>query len=144
MTNEEFEAKVRAMLDDINCNQADTVLGMMQPHFVACDAQAQTLTLAFPAQRWERNPIGVMQGGVVATALDYAVACLALCYAAADPVTVSLQVSYLRGAPIDGELQVRVRATKIGRTMIHAFAEAYEAQTPDKLVATANVAYMVP
>ena len=143
MTNEEFETKVRAMLDDINEKQADTVLGMMQPRFVACDAQAQTLTLAFPAQRWERNPIGVMQGGVVATALDYSVACLALCYAAADPVTVSLQVSYLRGAPIGGTLRVRVRATKVGRSLIHAFAECYEEKTPDKLVATANVAYMV-
>ena len=144
MTNEEFQAKAQGLIDDINEKQADTVLGMMQPRFVACDAQEQTLTLAFPAQSWERNPIGVMQGGVVATALDYAVACLALCYAAVDPVTVSLQVSYLRGAPIEGELQVRVRATKIGRTMIHAFAEAYEAKSPDKLVATANVAYMVP
>ena len=143
MTNEEFEAKVRTMLDDINRNQADTVLGMMQPRFVACDAQAQTLTLAFPAQSWERNPIGIMQGGVVATALDYSVACLAICYSTERPVTVSLQVSYLRGAPVDGELQVRVRATKVGRSLIHAFAECWEAQTPDKLVATANVAYMV-
>ena len=144
MTNQEMEAKVRALIADVNENQRDTVIGMVQPGFVACDAAEQTLELAFPAQAWERNPIGVMQGGVVATVLDYSVACLAIAYSTEKPVTVSLQVSYLRGAPIDGELQVRVRATKIGRTMIHAFAEAYEAQTPDKLVATANVAYMVP
>ena len=144
MTDQEMEAKVRALIEDVNTNQSDTILGMVQPRFVACDAAAQTLELAFPAQRWERNPIGVMQGGVVATVLDYSVACLAIAFSTDNPVTVSLQVSYLRGAPIGGELHVRVRATKVGRTLIHAFAECFEAQSPEKLVATANVAYMAP
>jgi len=143
MTTQEMEEKIRALLDDVNQNQRDTILGMVEPHFVACNAAAQTLELSFPARPWERNPIGVMQGGVVATVLDYSVACLAIVFSTEKPVTVSLQVSYLRGAPIGGQLHVRVQATKIGRSLIHAFAECFEEKSPDKLVATANVAYMV-
>ena len=142
MTNQEMEAKVRALIADVNENQKDTIIGMVQPGFVACDAAAQTLELSFPVLAWERNPIGLMQGGVVATVLDYSVACLAVACASEKPVTVSLQVSYLRSAPIGSMLHVRVRATKMGRTLIHAFAECFEETTPDKLVATANVAYM--
>ena len=143
MTNQEMEAKVRALLEDVNTNQRDTILGMVQPQFVACDAEGMTLELAYPAQSWERNPIGLMQGGVVATVLDYTVACLTIALATEKPVTVSMQVSYLRGAPIGGMLHVRARTTKLGRTLIHAFAECYEPQSPDKTVATGNFVYMV-
>ena len=143
MTNEQMEAKVRDILAEIQETQGDAILGMIQPRFVACDVEAQTLTLAYPGQHWERNPLNVMQGGVVATILDFSVACLTLAYTGGKPVTVSLQVSYLRGAPISGELVVKVSATKLGRTLVHAFVESWEAQSPDKLVATANVAYMV-
>jgi len=142
MTNEQMEAKVRAMIEEVYETQSDAIIGMIQPRFVSCDVEEQTLTLAYPAQSWERNPIGLMQGGIVATLLDYSVACLAVAYSGEKPVTVSLQVSYLRGAPVGGEVIVRVKATKVGRTLIHAFAECWEAKSPDKLVATANVAYM--
>lgn len=142
MTNEQMEAKVRAVIDDVYETQPDAIIGMIQPRFVSCDVDEQTLTMAYPAQSWERNPIGVMQGGIVATLLDFSVACLAIAYTGTKPVTVSLQVSYLRGAPVGGEVIVKVKATKVGRTLVHAFAECWEAQSPDKLVATANVAYM--
>jgi len=144
MTNEELQSKIEEILADVNENQSDTILGMVKPRFVACDAAEQTITLAYPGQAWERNPLGIMQGGVVATVMDYSVACMILAFGGEKPVTVSLQVSYLRGTPVSGTLNVRVRATKMGRTVVHAFAECYEAQSPDKLVATANVAYMLP
>ena len=136
-----MEESIRAFLDKINAEQSDTIIGMLHPRFVECSAEDATVTLAYPAMAWERNPLNVMQGGVVATILDFSIACLAVYYGGEKAVTVSLQTSYLRGCPIDGTLVVRVKATKAGRTMIHAYSECWEEKTPDKLVATSVGVY---
>ena len=137
----EMEERVRAFLHSINTEAADTMCGRIQPRFVSCDSEAQTLTLSYPVQSWERNPIGRMQGGVIATLLDFSVAVLSACYTDM-PVTVSLQVSYLRPGPLDGEMLVTVRCVHAGRTMIHAFASCASAAAPEKAIATANAVYM--
>ena len=133
-----MEARVRDFIDDINENHPNIVLGMLQPRFVACDAQEKSVTLAYPARAWEANPLGVMQGGVVATMLDFSFAALSVCFVGDAPMTVTLQVSYLRGTPVNGELIVRARATKIGRQLVHAFAECWPADAPGKPTATAT------
>ena len=136
-----MEESIRAFVDKINAEQADTIIGMLHPRFVECSAEEASLTMAYPAMAWERNPLNVMQGGVVATILDFSIACLAVYYGGEKAVTVSLQTSYLRGCPIDGTLVVKVKATKAGRTMIHAYSECWEEKTPDKLVATSVGVY---
>lgn len=136
-----MEESIRAFLDKIDKEQGDSIIGMLQPRFVECSAEEATLTMAYPAMAWERNPLNVMQGGVVATILDFSIACLAVYYGGDKAVTVSLQTSYLRGCPIDGTLVVKVKATKAGRTMIHAYSECWEEKTPDKLVATSVGVY---
>ena len=138
----QMEEHIKKLLSDINENQADTILGMLHPAFVECSAEEGSVKLSYPAMAWERNPIGVMQGGVVATILDAAIACLSVNYAGDAPMTISLQTSYLRGCPINGTLMVRARATKVGRSLFHAFAECWEENSPGKLVATATSAYM--
>ena len=137
----QMEQHIKDLLADINKNHADTILGMLHPSFVECSAGEGTVMLSYPAMAWERNPIGVMQGGVVATILDFSIACLSTFYGGSKAVTVSLQTSYLRGCPIDGTLIVKVRATKAGRSMIHCFAECWEEKTPDKPVATSVGVY---
>ena len=145
MSNEkqqQMEQRIRSFVENVSAGQQGRVLGMIRPSFVSCDAEEQTLLLSYPCQDWESNPNGVMQGGIVATILDFSIACLAINYAGDAPVTVSLQTSYLRGCPVSGTLMVKVRATKVGRTLLHAFVECWEESTPGKLVATANGAYM--
>ena len=136
-----MEESIRAFVEKTNAEQADTIIGMLHPRFVECSAEEAALTMAYPAMAWERNPLNVMQGGVVATILDFSIACLAVYYGGDKAVTVSLQTSYLRGCPIDGTLIVKVKATKAGRTMIHAYAECWEEKTPDKTVATSVGVY---
>ena len=137
-----MEKRVRDFLEDIRVNQAGTILGMLEPRFVECDAAEHSIVLAYPARPWEANPLGIMQGGVMATMLDFTAAALSVCFAGDAPVTVSLQVSYLRGAPVKGELLVRARATKSGRQLVHAFVECWPAGEPDKPAATANCVYI--
>jgi len=133
-----MEQRVRAFLDNIMTNHKDTFIGRLEPRFVSCDAEEQTVLISYPAKAWQANPLGVMQGGVVAAMLDFSSAVLAVCFAGDAPMTVSLQVSYLRGTPVEGEVLVRARATKVGRQVVHAFAECWPADEPGKLTATAN------
>ena len=133
-----MEQRVRDFLENIRVKHPGTIIAMLEPRFVECNAATQTITLAYPAQAWEANPLGIMQGGIVATMLDFSLAALAVCFIGDAPVTASLQVSYLRGTPVQGELLVRTRATKVGRQAVHAYAECAPADAPDKLTATAN------
>ena len=43
---------------------------MLEPEFVACSAEQQTLELRFPLNEWMLNPMGTMHGGIIATAVD--------------------------------------------------------------------------
>ena len=131
-----MEQSIRAFIEKSNTELTDTIIGMLRPSFVECSAEEGSLILAYPAMAWERNPLNVMQGGVVATILDFSIACLAVYYGSDKAVTVSLQTSYLRGCPIDGTLIVKTKITKAGKTMIHAYAECWEEKTPTKTVAT--------
>ena len=73
-----MEQSIRAFVEKSNTELTDTIIGMLQPRFVECSAEEASLTLAYPAMAWERNPLNVMQGGVVATILDFSIACLAV------------------------------------------------------------------
>jgi len=141
-TQLDMERCIRGFVDKINGENADTMCGLIKPQFVSCDDAEQTLVMSYPAQYWEQNPIGRMQGGVVAAILDFTGGCLAVYYGGKMAVTVSLQVSYLRAGPTQGNVLVKARLTKSGRTLLHAFAECWSEDAPGKLIATANMVYM--
>lgn len=139
---QEMERGIRAFIDKINAENSDTMCALIKPSFVECDAAERTLILSYAAQRWEANPMGRMQGGVIAALLDFAGGCLAVYYSQTMALTVSLQTSYLRPGPTDGNVLVKARMTKPGRTMLHAYAECWSEEAPDKLIATSNMVYI--
>lgn len=136
----EITQRMISFIDNINATNADAVCGMIKPGFVSFDGKS--LVMSYPVQSWERNPIGRMQGGVIATMLDFTAGCLSAGLSSDKPVTVSMQVSYLRPGPLDGEMRVKATVTKAGRTLIHSFVECWDAREPEKTVATANCVYM--
>ena len=136
-----MERSIRAFIDKVNAENPDTMCGLIKPAFAECDSDELTLTMSYPVQHWERNPIGRMQGGVTSALLDFTAGCLAIYLSGAMAVTVSMQVSYLRPGPLEGEMLVKARCTKAGRSLIHVFAECWDAAAPGKTVATANVVY---
>lgn len=138
----EMEERMRSFIDKINSDNPDTMCGLIKPGFVSCDYDKQTVTLSYPAQYWEQNPIGRMQGGVMAAILDFTAGCLAVYQTESMAVTVSMQVSYLRPGPVAGNLIAKAVSTKAGRTLVHAFVECWAEDAPDKIVATANCVYM--
>lgn len=137
----EMESCARNFIEHINDKFEGTFCAMLRPSFAACDFDEKTITLSYPGQSWEKNPLGVMQGGVVAAALDYTVGCLAVTLSGDRPVTVSMQISYLAPTPVEGNIIVKARATRAGRTLIHSYAEAWAEDMPGKLLATGNFVY---
>lgn len=67
----------------------------MEGEFVDMDLKAQTLTVRFPVQARYQNPMGYMQGGMIAAAIDNAIGPLSFMVAAPN-VTKTMEVTYLR------------------------------------------------
>lgn len=120
----------------------DLICGRLQPRLASCDPEIPSITVSFPVHPWELNVNGVVNGGITATMLDAVMGTLS--YAVSGGFftpTISLNVSYLRPAPGEGTLMVRATATMAGRAVICLSGEMWEAQTPEKLLATAQGAF---
>lgn len=74
----------------------------MAGEFVDMDMAAKTLTVRFPVQERYQNPMGYMQGGMIAAALDNAIGPLSFMVAAPN-VTKTMEVTYLR--PISANIE---------------------------------------
>ena len=70
----------------------------MAGEFLAMDLAAKTLTVRFPVQQRYQNPMGYMQGGMIAAAIDNAIGPLSFMVAAPN-VTKTMEVTYLRPIP---------------------------------------------
>lgn len=90
------------------------------------------------------NPLGIVHGGITASLLDtcMGVTCAAQCGQAATP-TVTMTVNYVRPVPLDAELRVRTRTVRIGRTTGQLAAEAFPADDPALILATATGVYAI-
>lgn len=66
---------------------------LMQGTFVAFDASAATLTVRFPVSEQYLNPYGVMQGGLIAAAVDNTLGPLSMLVAPPN-VTRRLEMTY--------------------------------------------------
>jgi len=85
----------------------------MEGEFVAIDLVEKTLTVRFPVQKRYQNPMGYMQGGMIAAAIDNAIGPLSFMVAAPN-VTKTMEVTYLR--PISESIkQITVVAAFTGQ-----------------------------
>lgn len=67
----------------------------MAGEFVDLNMAEKTLTVRFPVQARYQNPMGYMQGGMIAAAIDNAIGPLSFMVAAPN-VTKTMEVTYLR------------------------------------------------
>ena len=135
---EAFAANAVRLTEFIRAKEKNTVVSMMQPELAVCDPKTFSLTLAFPGQPWECNPTGAIHGGMVSVMFDTAMGIAAYAYADELTPTISLTTSYLRPAPGEGTLHVHATVTMAGRGIMYASAEMWEAQSPERIVATAQ------
>ncbi|KAA3664203.1 MAG: PaaI family thioesterase [Chloroflexi bacterium] len=85
----------------------------MEGEFIDINLVEKTLTVRFPVQKRYQNPMGYMQGGMIATAIDNAIGPLSFMVAAPN-VTKTMEVNYLR--PVSANIEnITVVATFEGQ-----------------------------
>lgn len=141
MNNSELCEKVEALLSDKAGMRKNYIAGMIKPFLLACDCEDMSCTLGFPGQEWEKNPNGVIHGGIIATMMDTAIGITAIGLTGTLTPTINLQISYLRPCPADGTIAVRSHITMLGGSVIHGRAEMFDTRDPGCLVATAEGAF---
>ncbi len=70
----------------------------MEGEFLDLDLEAKTLTVRFPVLERYQNPMGYMQGGMIAAAIDNAIGPLSFIVAKPN-VTKTMELTYLRPIP---------------------------------------------
>jgi len=115
---------------------------MMNVHLVGCDYEEQSITYAFPTQKWQVNEKGGIHGGAIAGMFDTAFGVVANFTAGENEATTTdMNISFLRGVELGMELEMTVYIVKAGRSLIRQRAELKDAST-GKLLATGSGSWM--
>ena len=122
--------------------KSDGLIGRVQPGFVACSAENQTLTLRYAIEDWMLNPKRMLHGGMTATMLDNTLSLAARFYCRTNALsTVSLAVNYLRPVSAGEHVTVFAQVDKLGHRILFLSGCVY---TQDgKKAATATGSFMV-
>ena len=133
--------KLNKLLAEAEERNKGMVAGMIKPYLIDCDYNGRRTLIGFPAQDWERNPNGVIHGGIIATMMDTAMGITTICIVDSLTPTINLHISYLRPCPADGILAVKSQITMEGGSVVQLRAEMYDTREPDVLIATAEGAF---
>ena len=114
----------------------------MKVHLARCCYEDQSVTYAFPTQKWQINERGGIHGGAIAGMFDTAFGVVAnLTAGENEATTTDMTISFLRGVEYGMELELTVYIVKAGRSLIRQRAELADAAT-GKLLATAIGSWM--
>ncbi|MCA9920028.1 MAG: PaaI family thioesterase [Anaerolineales bacterium] len=91
----EFIARMGQLVAQGQLKLPPPIFADMAGEFVDMNLEAKTLTVRFPVQERYQNPMGYMQGGMIAAAIDNAIGPLSFMVAAPN-VTKTMEVTYLR------------------------------------------------
>jgi uncharacterized protein (TIGR00369 family) len=96
---------------------------------IAIDAKSGTIKLGFDGKAEFANPVGTIQGGMIAAMIDDAMASIVIAHYERKrfPSTIDLHVHYLRPVRI-GPVTVEAKITEKGRNTVFVEAELFEAR----------------
>lgn len=143
MTNklsEELYARMRDTLPG-DLTLPPPIFTEMQAEFIAFDEAAKTIRVRFPVQARYGNPLRIMQGGMIAAAIDSTVGPLS--YLVAPPsVTTQMNLSYIR--PVAPELPyIEVAGRITEQTRRYLFMEGRAYSPDERLLVLAHVTAQV-
>ena len=138
-TPEEMTAYLHELLSGMGRDK-DTIDAGLDPQLEEYDPAAGVLAHSFATGPWMRNPIGILHGGITATALDITLGAVCCAFAGHLTPTVSLQSSYLLPGTIGPRLHVRAHITSAGRTLAYVTGSAWQ-QDEAAPMATATGVY---
>ena len=139
-----MERAFRYYFDTSAREYAGTFNVMMDPRFESCDYARRTLTLSMQTVGWMSNPGAILHGGVTASVLDMTMGLLCrYCSGGRMTPTISINVNYLRSAPLQKRLVIFAQATHVGQSVCSAEGKLWIDGDPNRLVATASGSYFV-
>lgn len=94
----EFAPRMAELLKSGDLKIPPPIFLEMGGEFIAFDPAAKSLTVRFPVQERFQNPLGYMQGGMIAAAVDNVIGPLSF-MVAPPSVTKTLEMTYLRPVP---------------------------------------------
>lgn len=142
MKKETIEARVQHFLS-IRCAEKDSINAMIDMHLIAYDIEKQTVTLAFPVQKWELNPAGNMHGGMICAALDVTMGCASYIYSEASfTPTIQMSVNFVKGIKEHETLLIEGICDHAGSRMAQARSIA-TLRGSGEVVATGNGSYAI-
>lgn len=118
------------------------IIAQLNPSFICCDFENNSLTLEFTAEPWAANPEGILHGGILVTAFDTTFGALCHYYAKQNMInTVEISTSFLKPVPLNSKYQITAKANHVGRTLTSMTAEARLVQS-NTLLATASTTFI--
>lgn len=138
----EMEEYQKKAVEETYTEQAEIINGMMKVQADGCSYEDLSMSFKFPVLPWQANRVGLMHGGAICTAFDFAMAALSrFCCITNWAPTISLDVKYIRPVEVGDVLIVKVHATANGKRIIQLAGEAVSQKT-GKPAATAASVYM--
>jgi uncharacterized protein (TIGR00369 family) len=122
-------------------------LVMPPPSFVSSGAKilsftaGRSITLVFPIREDQTNPIGTLQGGILASFFDDAFGTLSFATIKRPCVTIDIMVNFVRPVKAGESVMIRAEFKSRARKLLWLSAEAFNEK--EKLIATATSNLMV-
>jgi uncharacterized protein (TIGR00369 family) len=101
----------------------------------------KSLTVAFPVKEDQTNPVGSLQGGILASFFDNAFGPLSFATMRKPCVSIDMTVNFIRPARPGETVVIKAEFKSKGRKVFQMYGEAFNDK--DKLIATATSNLMV-
>lgn len=101
----------------------------------------KSLTIAFPVREEQANPVGTLQGGILASFFDNTFGPLSFATMRKPCVSIDMNVNFIRPARPGETVVIRAEFKAKGRKLLQMYGEARNEK--DKLIATATSNLMI-
>lgn len=137
---EKIQAAFQEFIADNNTRLKDSVNGMMKAEYVDGNPQTSSVTLRFPVLPWEGNRTGLLHGGIIASMLDHVCNLTVSYYLGHWAPTLSMNLDYIRPAPIGETLLATASIISQGRKIIRISGRLTEEKS-GKLIAICTATF---
>lgn len=139
----ELESRVNCWLAKIRREKPHSYPCSMPFSLESCDGEHRVLVFRFEIRPDMENPWGVVHGGILATAMDWAMGIAARTVLdQQDAPTVNMNIGYLRPVPLDATLRIRVHVLHAGKQLATISALAFVEGDDRPYVSAEGVYYM--
>ena len=141
-TQKEVDQAIFELLENRKRTFSDGIMSMLYPKDCRVSAEAGTGYMSFAMTEFMTNPLGIVHGGMIVTIFDTCGGMIARILTGVSTITTTdIQTSFLKPVQIGDTIEVVVKMTSRGKSLLHVTAEM---RLPDgTIAATASMTYYV-